>query len=57
LREGDMLVGFKDATVTGLDELQRLLVASEIGVKSTLTVVRQTFRLELEVVPREVPAK
>jgi len=55
LREGDMLVGFKDQALTSLDELQRLLVAQEIGVRSTLAIVRHTFRLELEVVPRETP--
>jgi S1-C subfamily serine protease len=56
LREGDLLVGFKGQTVTSLDDLQRLLVGSEIGVKSVLTIVRQRFRLELEVVPGEMPA-
>jgi S1-C subfamily serine protease len=55
LREGDMLIGFKDQTITSIDELQRLLVAAEIGVRSTLAIVRHTFRLELEVVPRETP--
>ena len=55
LREGDMLVGFKDQALTSLDELQRLLVAQEIGVRSMLAIVRHTFRLELEVVPRETP--
>jgi S1-C subfamily serine protease len=55
LREGDMLIGFKDQTVSSLDVLQRLLVGSEIGVKSSLTIVRHTFRLELDVVPREMP--
>ena len=47
LREGDLLVGYKDQTVTSLDELQRLLVAQEIGVRSTLAIVRHTFRLEI----------
>jgi S1-C subfamily serine protease len=55
LREGDLLVGFKGQTVTSLDDLQRLLVAAEIGVRSALAIVRHTFRLELDVVPREVP--
>jgi len=55
LREGDLLVGYKDQTVTSLDELQRLLVAQEIGVRSTLAIVRHTLRLEFEVVPRETP--
>jgi S1-C subfamily serine protease len=56
LREGDLLVGFKDQTVTSLDDLQRLMVGSEIGVKSILVIVRHRFRLELEVVPSEMPA-
>ena len=55
LREGDLLVGFKGQTVTSLDDLQRILVGSEIGVQSTLKVVRHTFQLELNVVPRETP--
>jgi S1-C subfamily serine protease len=55
LREGDLLIGFKGRPVTSLDDLQRLLVGSEIGVTSTLAVVRHTFRLELEGVPAEMP--
>lgn len=55
LREGDLLVGFKGHTIATLDDLQRLLVGSEIGVKSSLVVVRHTFRLELDVTPRETP--
>jgi S1-C subfamily serine protease len=51
LREGDLLISFKGQTVTSLDDLQRLLVGQEIGVKSTLAIVRHTFRLEMEVVP------
>ncbi len=55
LREGDLLIGFKNQVVSGLDDLQRLLVGAEIGVKSALAIVRHTFRLELEVVPQEMP--
>lgn len=55
LREGDLLIGFKGQTVASLDDLQRLLVGSEIGVQSPLAVVRHTFQLELNVVPRETP--
>jgi len=55
LRDGDLLVSYKGQLVTSLDDLQRVLVASEIGVRSTLVVVRHTFRLELDVVPREMP--
>jgi S1-C subfamily serine protease len=55
LREGDMLVSFKDQTVTSLDDLQRLLVAQAIGVQAALVIVRHTFRLELAATPAETP--
>ena len=55
LREGDLLISFQGKPMNNIDDLQRLLVGSEIGVKSTLAVVRHTFRLELEVTPREMP--
>jgi len=55
LHEGDVLVGFKNHQITTLDELQRLLVAQEIGVKSPLAIVRRTFQLQLEVTPAETP--
>ncbi len=55
LREGDLLVGFKDHVVGGIDELQRLLVGSEIGVKSRLNIVRHQFQTSVEITPREAP--
>lgn len=56
LREGDVIVGFKNQPVSGIDDLQRLLVGFEIGVKSILEVARHSSRLELEITPREAPA-
>lgn len=55
LHEGDLLVGLKNQAVTSIDDLQRLLVGTEIGVKSVLEIVRRTYRLELEITPRETP--
>jgi S1-C subfamily serine protease len=53
LREGDMLVAFKGEPIAGIDQLQRRLVAAEIGVASPLTVVRHTEKLEVFVTPEE----
>jgi S1-C subfamily serine protease len=53
LREGDLLVAFKGEPVAGIDQLQRRLVASEIGVTSSLTVIRHTEKLEMVVTPEE----
>ena len=56
LHEGDVIVGFKNQPVSGIDELQRLLVGSEIGVRSILEVVRHAFKVQMDVTPRETPA-
>ncbi len=56
-QEGDMLVAFRGEAVSSIDELQRRLVASEIGVESTLTVLRRTELLELKIRPLEMPGR
>jgi S1-C subfamily serine protease len=53
LREGDLIVGYKDEPIAGIDELQRLLVGSEIGVNSALRIVRGNFLTTVEIVPAE----
>ncbi|MGC9944188.1 MAG: trypsin-like peptidase domain-containing protein [Verrucomicrobiota bacterium] len=57
LREGDLLIGLKGKPVSSIEDLQRLLVGEEIGVRSKAEIVRRTFRLELEVVPGETPGR
>jgi len=54
LREGDLIVAFKGQPVAGIDELLRKLVGTEIGVVSTITVLRQTEKLELAITPQEL---
>jgi S1-C subfamily serine protease len=53
LREGDVLVAFKGEPIASIDQLQRRLVAAEIGVTSPLMIVRHTEKLELFVTPEE----
>jgi S1-C subfamily serine protease len=53
LREGDVLVAFKGEAIASIDQLQRRLVAAEIGVTSPLMIVRHTEKLELLVTPEE----
>jgi S1-C subfamily serine protease len=57
LHEGDLLVGLKGKPVASLEDLQRLLVGEEIGVRSKAEIVRRTFKLEVEVVPGETPER
>lgn len=53
LREGDIVVGFDDRPIAGIDDLHKLLTEERIGHKSTLTVIRGTQKLLLEVTPEE----
>jgi S1-C subfamily serine protease len=55
LREGDQLIGFRNNSIAGIDELQRVLVGSEIGRKSEVTVIRHQFQTRVEIIPQETP--
>jgi S1-C subfamily serine protease len=54
LRERDVVVLFNGQTVTGVDDLHRLLGAQGAGTKSTVTILRGGKRLDLEIVPEEL---
>ena len=53
LREGDIIVGFADHPTAGIDDLHKLLTEECIGRKSSLTVIRGTDKLTIEVKPEE----
>jgi S1-C subfamily serine protease len=53
LLEGDIIVGFEDHPIAGIDDLHRLLTEDLIGRKSSLEVIRRTEKLVLEVIPGE----
>lgn len=53
LREGDIIIGFDDRPIAGIDDLHKLLTEERIGHQSTLVVIRGTQKLDLEVVPEE----
>jgi S1-C subfamily serine protease len=57
LREGDIIVSFKGNAVSSIDDLHRLLVGSEIGRRSVLTVFRAAEMLDFLVTPRELPTR
>jgi S1-C subfamily serine protease len=54
LREGDVIVGFDDHPIVSVDALHKQLREETIGRRSTLTVIRHSEKLELEIVPVEV---
>jgi S1-C subfamily serine protease len=53
LSEGDIIVGFDDQPVFGIDDLHRMLTEEKVGAKTMLTIIRQTEKLNLTIVPEE----
>ena len=54
LQMGDVIVAFKEHAISGMDELQRRLLAAEIGVTSPLTYIRHTEKIETSITPLEL---
>ena len=50
---GDIIIGFDGQTVSGIDDLHRLLVTERIGARTTIAVLRNADRLDLPIVPEE----
>ncbi len=57
LSEGDVIVGFDDRPISGIDDLHRLLTEEKVGVKTTVTLIRRTEKLTLAIVPEESKPK
>ena len=53
LREGDILVEFDGRPISGIDDLHKLLTEAQIGKRSLMTILRNTEKLSLEIVPEE----
>ncbi len=53
LQEGDLIIGYDDQPIAGIDDLHRLLTDQKVGVKSQLTIIRRNERLLLDIIPEE----
>lgn len=53
LREGDVVVALGSQAIAGVDDLHRLLTDTQVGLKTAITVLRRTERMELAIVPGE----
>jgi len=56
LMDGDIIVSFNDHAVKGIDDLHKLLTEREVGVPSTMTILRRTEIKNLTVIPSEARA-
>jgi len=54
LKEGDIIVGFADEIVSGVDALHRLLTGERVGVATKTIVLRRGERRTLTVLPSEL---
>jgi S1-C subfamily serine protease len=53
LREGDVIIAFGGQPIAGVDDLHRLLTDAQVDVKTSVTILRRTERIELAMVPQE----
>jgi S1-C subfamily serine protease len=53
LSEGDIIVGFDGQPTAGIDDLHRILTEEKVGVRTTLTIIRHTEKLNLNITPEE----
>jgi S1-C subfamily serine protease len=53
LRVGDVIVAYDGIATAGIDDLHRLLTEKQVGLRSSLTVIRGTEKLELDIVAQE----
>jgi S1-C subfamily serine protease len=53
LEEGDVIVAFDGKAIATIDDIQRMLSEERVGVKSSITIIRNTSLLRFEVIPVE----
>jgi S1-C subfamily serine protease len=57
LCEGDVIVGFDSQPIAGIDDLHRRLTEEKVGVRTKLTILRRTEKLDLLIIPEESKSK
>jgi S1-C subfamily serine protease len=53
LREGDIIIEYGGQTVSGIDELHKILTDEAVGQRQKVTVLRGTRKSEYEIIPLE----
>ena len=56
LSEGDVIIGFDDQPIAGIDDLHKMLTEEKVGVHTKLTIIRRSEKLDLGIVPEESKA-
>ena len=53
LREGDIIIQYGEKTVSGIDELHKILTDEAVGQRQKVVVLRGTRKSEFEIIPLE----
>lgn len=56
LLERDVIIGFDEEAIASIDDLHKVLTQERVGVKSSLTIIRRSEKLVLNIVPEESAA-
>ncbi|HET9419027.1 MAG TPA: trypsin-like peptidase domain-containing protein [Chthoniobacterales bacterium] len=54
LRAGDLIVAFNHQPIGSVHDLHKILVGEQIGVSTTVTIIRHTEKLDLSILPAEM---
>jgi len=57
LQPGDIIIGFNDQPITGIDDLHRCLTEEQVERSATLTLIRDGLRQSVPIVPVESPQR
>ena len=55
LLERDVIVGFGEKAIANIDDLHKVLSHEQVGVDSSLTIIRRSEKMILDIVPEESP--
>jgi S1-C subfamily serine protease len=53
MRERDVIIGFDDRAIAGIDDLHRALTHERVGAATAITVIRRAEKLTLSIMPAE----
>jgi S1-C subfamily serine protease len=53
LLEGDVIIAFNGQPIAGIDDLHKFLTEEKVGVRTSLTIVRRSEKMVLDIVPEE----
>jgi S1-C subfamily serine protease len=57
LREGDIIIAFNQQPIGSVHDLHKILVGEQVDVAVKVTVIRQTEKLDLSILPAELAQK